>query len=299
MERKITRQIVSRFTPGRASEKNLLKQGLINSTMYDPNEKPFVTTKKLGRNGRLGNQLFQIAAVLSAGETSKITAVFPKWYCDYDKIDYSQYFKNKLNQTLEFNEPVITYNEPDFAFNPLPIFCKNTDLSGYFQSDMYFSHCDKIIEHFFEPDETIIKNIAGSYSFILEGNTCSIHMRRGDYIGNKFHEVCDLSYYNKGIKEMQERGIEKFVIFSDDINWCKENFKEDFFYFIDGNNPIEDIFLMGLCKNNIISNSSFSWWGSWFNKNPEKIVIAPNRWFAEFATIKNFSSIYRNDMIKI
>jgi hypothetical protein len=268
-------------------------------TIHNQNKNPFITTKRLGRNGRLGNQLFQIAAVLSASESSKITAVFPKWYCNYDKIDYSQYFKNKLNQTLEFTQPISTYTEPDFTFTPLPIFSKNTDLYGYFQSDMYFINHNKIIEHFFEPDEDIIKSISEAYSFILNGNTCSIHVRRGDYINNQFHDVCGLSYYNKGIDEMKKRGIEKFLVFSDDISWCKENFKEDIFYFIEGNNPMEDIFLMGLCNNNIISNSSFSWWGSWFNKNPEKIVIAPNRWFTVKSPITNFNSIYRKDMILI
>jgi hypothetical protein len=72
-----------------------------------------------------------------------------------------------------------------------------------------------------------------------------------------------------------------FVVFSDDINWCRENFSKDDknILFIEGNLDYEDISLMSLCDHNIISNSTFSWWAAWLNDNPSKIVIAPKNWF--------------------
>ena len=80
----------------------------------------------------------------------------------------------------------------------------------------------------------------------------------------------------------ERNGNSKFLVFSDDMDWCKNNFKGDNFIFCEKNDvDILDIFRMSLCKHNIISNSSFSWWGAWLNNNPTKIVVAPRNWFKE------------------
>jgi hypothetical protein len=92
--------------------------------------------------------------------------------------------------------------------------------------------------------------------------------------------------------------INRFLIFSDDIEWCKKNFNSDDFYFVEGNKDIEDLFLMTLCKNHIISNSSFSWWGSWLCENDKKIIIAPNRWFSEESSTI-YKDVYTSNMIRI
>lgn len=259
----------------------------------------FITYSKLGSYGRLGNQLFQIAAVLASAKTYKKAAKFPRWYCNYDKIYYSDYFKNKLDETLDVSQIKLTYREPRFDYTPIPIFKEPVDLQGYYQSENHFRlHIDEI-RHYFTPTDSLIEGIYAKYSNELEGMTCSIHVRRGDYTGNKTHDVCDMEYYNKCIANMRVMGINKFVIFSDDINWCKANFTDGEFHFIEGNNPIVDLFTMSLCKHNIIANSSFSWWGSWLNKNPSKVVYAPGKWFTDTAAIKHYQSIYRKDIIKI
>ena len=75
-----------------------------------------------------------------------------------------------------------------------------------------------------------------------------------------------------------------FLIFSDnqdDINWCKKNIMGPNHYFSENHDKLIDFTLMQKCDNNIISNSSFSWWAAWLNPNPDKIVIAPKRWFAD------------------
>ena len=102
---------------------------------------------------------------------------------------------------------------------------------------------------------------------------------------NKFHGVCSLEYYANAIKNVSEKVVNPvFYVFSDDIAWVKENLKIDFptKYVSDGIlKDYEELMLMSYCKHNIIANSSFSWWGAWLNKNPEKVVVAPKQWFAD------------------
>ena len=72
------------------------------------------------------------------------------------------------------------------------------------------------------------------------------------------------------------------MFFSDDIEWCKSTYKDNKdVYFSENNNPFIDLYSMSKCKDNIIVNSSFSWWGAWLNSHPDKRVVAPNKWFGE------------------
>ena len=108
---------------------------------------------------------------------------------------------------------------------------------------------------------------------------CSIHVRRGDYLTKpNIHPTQTINYYMDAVKLMSPNTL--FLVFSDDIGWCKDNFK-DFtnIVFIEGNSDYEDLLLMSLCDNNIICNSSFSWWAAWLNQNPNKKVVAPKLWF--------------------
>jgi hypothetical protein len=123
---------------------------------------------------------------------------------------------------------------------------------------------------------------------IMDTNSVSLHVRRGDYLINprakQLLVVCDAEYYLKSVEIMSSK-VERphFYIFSDDIKWAKENIIMPFkTTFVGENGPrksYEDLRLMSLCKHNIIANSSFSWWGAWLNENPNKIVIAPKQWF--------------------
>jgi hypothetical protein len=88
-----------------------------------------------------------------------------------------------------------------------------------------------------------------------------------------------MDYYRNAIAEFSDDT--RFLVFSDDIQWCKENFKGDNFHFIEGEKDYVDLYLMSLCNNNIIANSSFSWWGAWLNNTPNKKVIAPKQWFGK------------------
>ena len=118
--------------------------------------------------------------------------------------------------------------------------------------------------------------------------SCSIHIRRGDYVtskaSNKVHGVLNMNYYKNAIKLLEKNFSNDihFFLFSDDIEWVVDNLKiKNSTFIINGlkSDPHEDIYLMSLCDHNIIANSSFSWWGAWLNTNPEKMVVCPQRWF--------------------
>ncbi|GJQ57564.1 MAG: hypothetical protein D8M57_19995 [Candidatus Scalindua sp. AMX11] len=156
---------------------------------------PFITFSRLGKHGRLGNQLFQIAVVIAHSKKFGISAKFPKWHCKYDNIYYSDFFKNKIDESLQLDliPHVKVYREPFFHYTEIPKQI-NTDFYGYFQSDKYFNHCLEEIKKLFEPKEAMIEQISEKYKNLTFSQICSIHIRRGDYIGS-VHEICNIDYY--------------------------------------------------------------------------------------------------------
>jgi hypothetical protein len=148
-------------------------------------------------------------------------------------------------------------------------------INGYFQSEKYFDK--SLVRSFLEPKQDIRQKLIYKYSKDLD-KSVSIHVRRGDYLSiQDYHPVQTKEYYIKAISEFSSDSI--FFVFSDDISWCKDNLSEINCRCIEGQNDYEDMFLMSMCKHNIIANSSFSWWGAWLNNNPDKKVIAPKNWF--------------------
>jgi hypothetical protein len=90
-----------------------------------------------------------------------------------------------------------------------------------------------------------------------------------------------------------------FLVFSDDMEWCKENFIGDQFIFVEGENDVTDLWIMSYCKHNIIANSSFSWWGAWLNDYKHKIVVAPLKWFGPAKGDIKTDDIYAENWIRI
>jgi hypothetical protein len=89
------------------------------------------------------------------------------------------------------------------------------------------------------------------------------------------------------------------LITSDNISWCKKKFRGENFFFSEGESAIVDMYLQSCCTNNIISNSSFSWWGAWMNKNPQKIVITPDPWFGIAFRNKDTKDLIPEGWIKL
>lgn len=115
-----------------------------------------------------------------------------------------------------------------------------------------------------------------------EKNSVAVHIRRGDYVGNKKYDVVDMDYFIRAAKYMKKQlGNPVFFVFSDDIDWVRKNVKLNKFgkvVFMDNTSASLDMATSSLAKNHIITNSTFAWWCAWLNKNPKKIVVTPRRW---------------------
>jgi len=180
--------------------------------------------------------------------------------------------------------------EPHFDYWP-GILETPTDcyLAGYWQSEKYFRNNEKVIRSDFTFKVPLIGPNIEAASRIANSNAVSLHVRRGDYAANPrtlaVHGLCSLDYYRSAV-DFVARHVEspEFFIFSDDIAWVREHLDiTRACHYIDHNRGTDshnDMRLMSLCRHHIIANSSFSWWGAWLNPRPDKIVIAPRRWFA-------------------
>ena len=162
----------------------------------------------------------------------------------------------------------------------------NTTLFGYFQNETYFKAFSEDLRKDFEFIVPFNDENAIMTQKIASTNSISVHIRRGDYLNPDVNlALLNITYYQEAISYIKQN-VESpvFYIFSDDINWVRENLdlSQTEHVFIDWNkgaDSFRDMQLMSLCKNNIIANSSFSWWGAWLNNNPDKIVIAPGTWY--------------------
>ncbi len=289
-------------------------------------------------NGGLGNQMFQYALgrVLSLKHNIDL-------YFDISSFDYQPHTDTKRSYELEvfgitgnitnqkllnkFGKPnkykVLANRYFNIHLNPYPPnyiresghqfqseilnLPDNTYLSGYWQSEKYFSSIARTIKHDLagraKPISSKNKKLTKEIKSI---NSISLHVRRTDYITNKhtnsYHGLCSLSYYNQAMK-MVESHIKSpvYYIFSDDPDWAKENIssKHKIVYISNnhGSDSHEDLRLMSHCKHNIIANSSFSWWGAWLNQNDDKIVIAPKNWVTDVRERR--SDLIPSDWIRI
>jgi len=184
--------------------------------------------------------------------------------------------------------------EPSFAYYQKVFDCPNSAfVRGFWQSERYFSSIRKELLIDFSFDKSLSTQNLQVLEKLKGKTSVSIHIRRGDYITNlevnKEHGTLGNNYYQSAIKDMDERYQNTFfVLLSDEPEWVRENFATKLLprnnYVIvshnSGDESYNDMRLMSLCNHNIIANSSFSWWGAWLNQNPEKIVIAPKKWFA-------------------
>jgi hypothetical protein len=237
--------------------------------------KDFVTANL---KGGLGNIIFQMASAIVLANENSVIAVFDGQTQGNQHWSDLEKYKKTIFKEVIFAEVVKAnseYHEPFFHFNKIP-YSKNLKLNGYFQSEKYFINKSDLIYNTFFNNKDIINNLKDKYNYIDFETATSLHVRRGDYLKLKNqHPTCSLRYYMQALKKT---GVDNVVVFSDDIKWCKQNMPNKF-TFIENEKDYNEMYMMSLCKNNIIANSSFSWWGAWANRSENKIVIAPKRWF--------------------
>lgn len=270
--------------------------------------------RSIGYMGRLGNQMFQFSSSIGIANKLGYEVVFPIENCftfmsngPIDpktgqtmnvKCDLLECFSLPAGFFRTAQEIKVNFvaREKEFTFDPdmykIPDW---TDLSGYFQTEKYFKeYRDQILEFFsFRPE---VEEGAFSYwknyilPFLDEDSGVSIHIRRGDYtLYPNHHPTCTKDYYDKAINSFGPDV--KFLVFSDDTEWCRSNFTGEKFHVVDSMNPYVDLRLITLCDHHINANSSFSWWGSWLSQKENKRVICPSSWFGS-AINKDTRDVY-------
>ncbi len=252
---------------------------------------------------RIGNNLFQIATGASLAyrhNTGYIACISDMVVSNGISLkDYLEQFRGNIFRKIDFMEGIpdesYEYIQPCFEFREIQ-YRENIRLTGYFQSEKFFAQ--EYVRNLFSIDSQTKDYILNKYGFLKERELISINVRRGDFLKRPLrHPVCEMPYFRRAIRHFGKE--HKYLIISDDIKWCKKKFRGKNFVFIDDEPPLIDLYLQTFCKHNIISNSTFSWWGAWLNPNPDKIVIAPQKWFGVQMKDYNLSDLIPEEWIRI
>lgn len=238
--------------------------------------------------GRLGNNLFQVAA----------TAAYAKRHGRSWAVPFGYGISPEL---YDFGLPLtdatadrVVWQPPVFGYHDIPYYPPGTRLIlfGYYQSHRHFSDCTDYIREIFPlPDVPMIDAV-------------SLHVRRGDYV--VYPETCPplaLDYYAAATKVFTDRGQCQFLVFSDDLNWCRENLlrcnDKAHFNIFGSSNLRLNLATMAACRDHIIANSTFSWWGAWFNRKL-RLVVCPRHedWFNRNVH-HDMSQLYPPDWMQI
>jgi hypothetical protein len=225
--------------------------------------------------GRLGNFMMEAFTAYSYAKMYGLEFTIPT----ESSSDFWNpiYFHHLQNKNYDPSLPMVEVVERQHNFQELPFSeqwrNKNIKLRGYFQTDLYFNHYrDEILRDF-------------GFEWELIPNTVSIHCRRGDYLELPTkHPVLTNEYLSKAINFFKEKGYNNFLVFSDGIEWCKENinsivYPECTFGYVgrgEGGTELQNMVHGSCCEHNIVSNGTFGWFQGWLNQNPNKIVVSPH-----------------------
>lgn len=243
-------------------------------------------------HGRLGNIMFIAAAAASiaAEQNQNFCLACHKDYKVENGCymwDYIQKFKDNILRGIEIVPEV-------------PVGIKTIKQNGCFHSEYDFTQEDFVIDgafqsyKFFNPDvvqklfysDAILNEIKELNHEAFSEPVTSVHIRRGDYctMPHKLPPV-SCSFVKRAMRLFPKET--RFLFISDDLEYCRRNFHGENIYFMEGSTVLRDIFAPTLCENNIISNSTFGWWGAYLNPNPDKTIIVPKPWFGKFAKNSN------------
>ncbi|MBL8992577.1 MAG: alpha-1,2-fucosyltransferase [Spirochaetia bacterium] len=280
--------------------------------------------------GGLGNQLFQYAAGRSLADLWKVPLKIDttSFWNDrlrqyalrpfriraeqasfFDRRRFENVFANGIEKRISIFFPHKNgkiWKDPNHGYNPPP---QNPEkeiyLDGYWQSWRYFFANEPAIRR-----DLKLEIPAGGINLrlseeIRSASSVSIHIRRADYVDDsnaaRVHGVCDMSYYKRAVKWIEERVHQpRFYIFSDDPLWVRQNFDLCSDPVVVGHNDgvqaFEDLRLMASCRHHIIANSTFSWWGAWLSNQPGKTVLCPATWFADSAVVPDMKQ-FMDDLL--
>lgn len=270
-----------------------------------------ISYNRLGSNGRLGNQMFQYAALRGIAAHRGFDWLIPR-PDSYGDSNYGLFDCFRMESVQESNFGILDAQSistgefhfiPEF-FNTCP---DNVNLHDYFTSEKYFLNVSNIIRK----DYTFKDEILEPCKEIIDGidNPIFLHVRRGDYLVKpEAHPPCSIDYYKEALTYFKEDS--SVLVFSDDIEWCKEQelFSDDRFMLseytekypqtcdtLQGRQqaliPYFDLCMMSLCNGGIIANSTMSWWGAWLIRTPSQPIIAPKNWFGSMYSHYNMSDL--------
>lgn len=268
--------------------------------------------------GGLGNQMFQYACgralSLRTNQPLRIATDLFNGYALHNGFELNNIFKIDAPQATEaelerllgwqsnpmlrrlLGRPTMRWatgrgwcNEPHFEYWPgINKVQASTYLHGYWQSEKYFNEIADWIRRDFTFKIPWGAEDLAVRSRMKSQPSASLHVRRGDYANNKnqlVYATCGIDYYRDAIRTLRQQipGI-RFFVFSDDPDWVDATLSPEFgsmdtIRHNGGKRSANDMRLMSQANHHIIANSSFSWWGAWLNSSPEKIVVAPRRWF--------------------
>jgi hypothetical protein len=262
-----------------------------------------LTYSRFGNNGRLGNQMFQFATLYAFAKQNNLKYILPKitnqdiyqTTKEFDSFILNDEIKDSFvsierYQDWYLNSKVFRYDESSFSYKKISInTANNIDFCGYFQSEKYFKDFKKDLIDLYKPLIKSPKCLSLEVD-IKNKETISLHVRRGDYLTkSNFHtNLSNTEYYQKALEHFKG---EKYLIFSDDLDFCKTYFRDlKNAEFVEGLSTTEELYLQTKCHKSIVANSSFSWWGAWL-KEESKAVIAPKEWFGKDGP-KDISDLY-------
>ena len=258
----------------------------------------------LGRLGRLGNQMFQYAALKGIARYKNYEFCIP-YYSESVNDGIGNFLKTELFNAFDLKVDHIKYidasfiNEPHFHFSEefFDNCPDNVSLVGFFQTEKYFKHIEEEIRKDFSFKKEIKDSCLKIFDEMDLKDPIALHIRRGDYVHNSNrHPVVALDYYETALSNFDNQ--REVIIFSDDPSWCKEQelFSDDRFLISEGTDNYHDLCLMSMCLDFIIANSSFSWWAAWLSN--KGTVFYPSIWFGPELN-NNLKDLFPEHWIKI
>lgn len=277
--------------------------------------------------GGMGNQMFQFAFAKHLSLKYNQAVEFDLRFLKRRDLGENMVYRNydldifQLSESFLEEAPVKfkSIEEPHFHYSPSVLATadkalsagflkkpKNIFIQGYWQSPKYFQEHWKEIAPYFNFKDSVLDNDSANYKKLVAdiqtSNSVMINFRRADFVENDFHGVKDMDYVKEAISILQKTEQDlRFFIFSDDIEWCKNNVHLENSFIVDhsfkGPKFSHYLELMKICKHFIIPNSTFAWWAAFLNENPNKKVIAPIEWFGD-KTI-NTQDIIPEDWVRI
>lgn len=278
-----------------------------------------ISYNQLGSNGRLGNQMFQYAALRGIAANRGFDWIIPKpesyGESNYGLFDCFQMSSVKEENFGFLNRQSVQTGEFHFSLEFFNNCADNVNLHDYFTSEKYFLNVSDIIKQDYIFKDEILKPCKEIIDEIE--NPIFLHVRRGDYLVKpEAHPACAISYYEKALFHFDKDS--PVLVFSDDIKWCKDQdlFQDDRFMLseyterypqtcdtLQGRQqaliPYFDLCMMSLCTGGIIANSTMSWWGAWLIENPKQPIVAPKKWFGSQYDHYNMSDLIPDRWVQI